>query len=290
MATREYPRLAIERFGAHLLESQDLDPIYVALHHCRTVYGWPEEQIAKWLVAYWCFYDSGVACWLAEDDVEFWEWMRIAAANERPSPTGERWTRGQERRHFRGGASVIAVQRLQASYARPLDLINLLKRLPTDVGSIMDAVKGLYLFGDWIAFKVADMLEACLGHHIDFDQGHVFMFEQPREAALMLWRQRMKIPDGARPKDEDQVILAVVNSLLNTFSHFKAPPRYDRPIALQEIETILCKWKSHMSGHYPLWNDIDKIRRSLDKWIDHSELAAAFLIALPSREKQRRES
>jgi hypothetical protein len=282
MGTQAYPRLSIETFGAHLLDTEDLDPIYVALHRCRTDFGWPEEQIARWLVAYWCFYDAGVACWMAEEGLPFWEWMVTAATNEKPSPVG-RWPRAKERRHFRGGKAIKAVRELEWAYPEPIRMIDRLRSVQPSIGAVMAEVKRHYLFGDWIAFKVADMLDRCLGHHINFDMGHVFMFEQPVEAAIMLWRNVNKLVDYANPRDREGVLRTVVQYLQDAFADRKAPPTRDRGINLQEIETILCKWKSHMSGHYPLWNDITEIGHSIDKWVADSELAAAFQIALPTR-------
>jgi hypothetical protein len=43
----------------------------------------------------------------------------------------------------------------------------------------------------------------------------------------------------------------------------KAPPRFERRINIQEIETILCKWKSHINGHYFVGKDIQEIRHGL---------------------------
>ena len=56
---------------------------------------------------------------------------------------------------------------------------------------------------------------------------------------------------------------------------------YERPVGLQEVETILCKWKSHMNGHYPLNNDIMEIRHGLKDWLPVSALARAFYDAMP---------
>ena len=54
------------------------------------------------------------------------------------------------------------------------------------------------------------------------------------------------------------------------------PPLYDRPIGLQEVETVLCKWKSHLNGHYPLYNDTDEINHGMINWLPGNEVAEQF--------------
>ena len=137
---------------------------------------------------------------------------------------------------------------------------------------VTKAVKEHTLFGPWIAFKIADMVDRVLGIPVDFEQAHVFMFKDPTKAAIMLWRYKLYAGDQSylkvQPKDQGAAIKEVVDYLTKQFSDLKAPPLYDRPIGLQEVETVLCKWKSHMNGHYPLNNDIDEINEGLEGWGD----------------------
>ena len=50
---------------------------------------------------------------------------------------------------------------------------------------------------------------------------------------------------------------------------------------IQEVETVLCKWKSHMNGHYPLWNDIHDVNTGLEPWAGCCSAARAFLAHMP---------
>ena len=50
---------------------------------------------------------------------------------------------------------------------------------------------------------------------------------------------------------------------------------------IQEVETVLCKWKSHMNGHYPLWNDIHDVNTGLEPWAGRCSAARAFLAHMP---------
>lgn len=282
MAGRNYKRLDIYEFGAHLLETGDLDPVYIALDKME----WQDaDQQARWLIAYWCFYHCGAASYISEaSGKDFWQRMSIAAKNEAAAPDGGRWPRGSERRHFRGEAAVKAVTKLWGRFMdNPHELVEGIAsgEGPLPYATVAGRAAELPLFGPWISFKVADMLDRLGIAPVDFDQAAVFMFKDPVKSALMLWREHQKLPETAKPKDEAAVINMVVDHLNDHFKGFTAPPRHERPVGLQEIETILCKWKSHRNGHYPLFNDIDEIRHGLSGWSECSETARGMLHAMP---------
>lgn len=304
MASRNYNRLPIETFGRILITSGDLDPIYTALTRAQSVGDFSPEQVKRWMVAYWCFYSAGVASFISQHEgLEFWRWMRIAAINEEPTPVGGRWARGHERRHYRAAIAINSVKELTERYnIRPERMVELIAVRSTDPGQPFQGALGVPAslpfsvvsaraqthsgFGPWIGFKVADMVDRVLGIPVDFDNAAVFMFKDPEKAAMMLWEQREghKYPPNVRPKRE-AILNAVASHLIKTFSDLQAPPRLDRPINIQEVETVLCKWKSHMNGHYPLDNDIREINEGLRPWLGYSPAASAFFAHMP-RESQ----
>lgn len=281
MSVRDYPRLSIEEFGKHLLDTNELDPIYVGLRGANM----PHEQKERWAIAYWCFYHAGTASYMSQfEGEEFWSWMFIAAHNITETPIGTRWMRGSERRHFRGQTSVKSITDMQKRYGKhPEDMVRQFVCTGVSYEEVAKLVKTHYGFGDWISFKVADMLERIFDCPIDFSQAEVFMFKDPVESAMMLWRQRQRMNKNARPKDPAAVIHEIVSYLEEYFDKYEAPPSLNRPIGLQEVETILCKWKSHMRGHYPLYNDIDDIRKGLEPWLESCEAARRFELAFPAR-------
>ena len=278
---QNYERLTIEKFGKLLLKTNDLDPVYVALR--RTNMG--ASQLKRWLIAYLCFYNAGSASWLSEyDGLEFWDWMGIAALNVESAPTGGRWPRAKERRHFRGDVCVRAVQQLREWYGRqPEDMITEMVSCAPNYEEVADRVKKHPLFGPWVAFKIADMLETVLDVRVDFSQAAVFMFKDPTKAALMQWRlaEGHEPESDVQPPNQQQAIEHIVGQLQSYFGLSDAPPTYQRKVNLQEIETILCKWKSHYRGHYPVGNDVYEIRAGVDPWIMYSDTARAFLDSMP---------
>lgn len=283
---RNYEKLNIVSFGEQLIKSQDLDPVYPALtklfpkrHKSMTEF----NKLSRWLIAYWCFYHCGFASYASElGEGFFWDVLMDAAQNEVPTPMGTRWPRGHERRHARGSQGIKMVQHLKELYGnQPEFMVTHICSGAPVYSQVADLVQKHTLFGPWISFKICDMIDRVLDKHIDFSEAAVFMFKDPVKAALILWRQHYGLPETAKPKDEGEVITGVVEHLKKEFRIFLAPPSNDRSIGLQEIETILCKWKSHLNGHYPLNNDIIEISTALKEWAPYSKTAREMLEAMP---------
>lgn len=287
-------RVPIEEFGRHLLDTDDLDPVYVALWLMRVRKLIDEAQLNRWLVAYWVFYHCGVASYMSElGGNGYWTQMLEANKHSRMTPVKglERWPRGKERRHMRGLQGETCILGLARSYPNPSDMIegivkesyDLNQTEPYPFASIRQAVQMHRGFGPWIAFKVADMLERICGYSICFQESEIFMFNTPWKAAMM--QHDLMFPDSNEEQFAlaENCIRAVCDKLQETFGHYDAPPRSDRKVNLQEIETILCKWKSHMSGHYPLYNDIDEISEGTEPWAECCETAEKFMLCMPKR-------
>lgn len=276
-----YDLLTVEAFGARLIETCDLDPIYVGLVEAKL----PTDQLHRWLVAYWCFYHAGVASYMSErTGNSFWRAMMKAAENTEPAPNGGRWPRGAERRHFRGAQGIAAVTELQREYPRPERMVEMMIEAadgqPLPVDGLISGVKAHRGFGPWISFKVADMLDRCAGVPVAFDNATIFMFADPVKGAQMAFDAWGK-PDCGGQSVTDYV----AERLIKHFGELglKAPPLYDRLVNIQETETCLCKWKSHMRGHYPVGKDIHEIRDGIAPWAPFSPTAGRFEAALPPK-------
>lgn len=274
-------QLSLEAFGHRLLETEDLDPIYVVLHRANL----ERDQLRRWLLAYWCCYHAGLASYLSERPTKeiFWLCMNIFASNEAPSPIGGRWPRGRERRHFRGDKAIEAVIWLRYTYEKPETAVTMLEEKAHVFGKyqyVAETVLRWPQFGPWIAFKVADMLERVMGVPIDFSDSDVFFFDSPREAAEMWAIETNHLSHGVVGVSSEAIKDACTHLKESLSSHL-APPRYDRPLNLQEFETILCKWKSHMSGSYPIGIDTRELRHALNEWKNVSGTAHRLMQVLP---------
>jgi hypothetical protein len=244
----------ITAFGDALIETQDLDPVYVAIYRADL----PGLQLCRLLLAYWCFYHLGVAAWLSEHrGSDYYTRMMEAATNITPSPVGGRWPRMAERRHFRGAKCIQAVAYL--AERSPYDRVWGLTAFTTEE-EIMREVRKWPMFGPWIAFKAADMLERCTTARVRFRPNIGLIYDEPRSALEIFAAQH-----ATRSPSESY------NFLLGYFSTRKAPPKLDRRCGPQEVETILCKWKSHVSGHYEVGKDIHETREALAGWGETAE-------------------
>jgi len=248
-------------FGIELITLQDLDPVYTILR--RGVMS--RSQLKRWLFAYWCFYHAGFASYASEaEEGTYWDRLLRAARNlpgygpdrmvNRNLP--DRWPRGTERRHFRGEKCVNAIEWFQGWNLRPESWVDSLYEdalVPTHKQIITRVTKWVQ-FGPWIGFKVADMLERCLGVPITFSDEIALIYKEPRKALDILVR------DTTIPVEQ------AYDHLLKIFSTYPAPPALDRPCSHQELETVLCKWKSHLNGHYPMGKDSRELFEALEGW------------------------
>ncbi len=244
-------RLGIYDFGHQLLETRDLDPVYVVLHEAKL----QSRELERWLLAYWCFYHSGTASWIADTPMGYWSRMGEAAASRE-------YPRCHERRHFRGKAAVASVAWLKD---RGLDsLWDPLRVGEASLEEVMAYVRSWRQFGPWIAFKVADMLERLGLCRVEFSTGAMFLFDSPKEGAELLWGTETGDLQGFDASAEEWA----VDRILNELGDQLAPPRYEREINAQEAETILCKWKSHMGGHYRIGEDVEATQKGLLRFPD----------------------
>lgn len=288
-----YDRLTIEEFGKRLLTSLDLDPIYVALVRMELT----PEELGRWLLSYWCCYDAGVSSYIADADSsdEYWNRMEMMATNEMASPLGGRWRRAAERRHWRGKNAAASLAALFARYGdEPERMASYcahgeeLKEeiLSVSCASVMERAREHTGFGPWIGFKIADMAERVMGVPVSFEEAEVFVFKDPAKAAELAWNVHHADADGRQSAEAANMttqscVRWAVTYLTHEFRDLPAPPGWDRPVGLQEVETVLCKWKSHINGHYPLYNDLAEIRHHALPWRAHSRLAGRFLDHLP---------
>ena len=282
MTERNYKKLEIEEFGTKLLESNDLDPVYVALYNMHTAGNFDLPQLCRWLLAYILCYHVGASCWFSEqDDKAFYAALLKAARNQEEAPVGGRWPRSHERRHWRGQFAEDVVNQLAQRYSSPE---NFILTIASSVGSsrpdsipfseISQRVQDHHGFGGWATFKLADLIDRLGLAPVDFAYEDVVIYRDPVLAAQRLFRERNDLPENAEVKPN--AVRDVFYYLIGHFDNHSAPPLHDRAVGVQEVETVLCKWKSHMNGRYPLYNDIDEINEGLVPWAKISPTAQLF--------------
>jgi hypothetical protein len=286
MSSRDYPRLSIEEFGHAIMKADDLDPVYSTLYSMQ----WSKAQRDRWLLAYWLCYHPGAACWLSETgnadggESQYWAALMMAAENVDLTPLGTKWPRAPERRHWRGQAAVTSVEKLMERYNTAREMVTYCIGEPgvdQPYAAVKRRVMEHYNFGDWIAYKVADMLERCCGQTVLFTRDDA-MYDSPTKAAIRVWLDKAGMTANAKPRDSKAAVDVVLTYLLEMYKSYPAPGRANRRFGLQEAETVLCKWMSHVNGHYPPNNDLIEISAGVEPWCAISETARQFSSRFPS--------
>jgi hypothetical protein len=230
--------VTIIEFGESLIETEDLDPVYVMLKRANL----EDSLLKKWLLAYWCFYHVGVASALAEAQSFYDAFASILKSAPR----------GAERRHFRGKTANESFSFFKNNFSAPESACNSLLVDKMTFGEISKKVQKWPYFGPWIAFKVADMIDRVLSIKVDFSDCKLGIYKEPALAAKLIF------PD----RDAEET----ANIIAKKFRHRLSPPSYDRLINIQEAETILCKYKSYLNGSYYVGKDSKEILHKLDGW------------------------
>lgn len=246
--------LTFEEFGAGLLKTEDLDPVYCALVRAPL----DSDLLSRISLAYWCLYSLGAACKIAEasSSRKYWDLLSQAARNDNAA---QRWPRGAERRHWRGAQAISSAQELSDKYKHPEQAVATIFR-GEDYEEVAVSVQQHRGFGPWIAWKIADMKERVFGQPVDFSSADLGIYKDPRQGlALFL------TGDWRYPITDDE-LRAVVAEKLKWISKFKAPPQKDRRCNLAELETWACKAKSYHKGHYWVGKDIHEVRHGLRGW------------------------
>lgn len=235
-------KLDIYEFGRQLLETGDLDPVYILLWEAQL----EPEFLQRFLIAYWAFYHVGTASWIV-DQPDYWGAMERAAGSKY-------WPRSAERRHYRGENACKSVAYLKNRGVS--GLFEPLLGVVCGMEYITQIVQTWVGFGPWIAFKVADMLERLDLADVRFTVDSV-LYDSPLKGARDLWAA-----ESGTPPPEDVGSWAVEH-LMDNLGSYKAPPRYERLCNPQEMETCLCKHHSYLGGHYHVGEDVTACRRGL---------------------------
>ncbi len=249
MAVTEIQARCVD-FGRALLFTGDLDPLYVMVYAAQM----KRRELGRFLLGYGMFYHAGVAAMLTRYP-RFWEQV------EELLPYAPR---GTERRHFRGELARSSVKMMRELGPPEVALSHIYPDIypgerPLTFSEVFEGAQTLRGFGPWIAFKMADIAERVAYRYIDFTGCELSIYRDPVKGAA-LWRygdQDATIQPGEVSEVCEEIRVALGADLL-------APPLYDRPINVQEVETVLCKFKSHYNGHYPIGKDTREILHGLD--------------------------
>jgi len=256
--------MSYQDFGNDLLDTGDLDPVYVMLVDAEMAGVLHGKMFERFLLAYWCYYSCGVAARIAESS-HFYKSMRLGLA--------EKWPRGMERRYFYGKSALDLVNGLEDA-GEP-------ERIVDDMCAhyrfkeVFDNVVKYKGFGPWMGWKIADMAERVLSYPVDFTDSEIGIYKDPVQGAAWI-----DYGDKHYPITMDQLHVTC-DRMVGEFDNKLAPPWNDRPVNIQEVETILCKYKAHCYGFYPMGNDTIHVTKGLSGWGDLAEELIKFMPVYP---------
>lgn len=201
-------------FGRALIETEDLDPLYVGVAKATLDY----DELAAFLVTYWCFYNAGFAAHSIDEltfngGLGYWMLLDVAAS-------GRETARAAERRHFRGDKATQAIRALWGAYPDgPKGM------LATCVGAggaatfreVSARVQKWPMFGPWIAFKAADMIDRCGYASVDDTGCSLALYDAPEKGALLL-AELAGFNGGSDP------VQWAVDTLLNAYGDLARSP------------------------------------------------------------------
>jgi Alpha-glutamyl/putrescinyl thymine pyrophosphorylase clade 2 len=242
------------------VDTGDIDPTYYAFRGIRQDLG--EKDVKKMLVSMLMFYDIGVSCQLTEvpDDAY---WCKV----EKIYPDCRR---GSERRHFRGenGKKSIASIKPFGSPDKFWDAM-----YAKDYLTIRENFANISGFGDYFIWKYADYCDRVFDMPVDMSGAIKFLPGEPRDGSKI-------IANEMGLKDENNFEATIDYCLSEARGiGLKAPPAFERPIGLLEIETAYCMYKHAVTGNDYVGNDILNKHLVLSK-VD-SKLAKTLIKYLP---------
>lgn len=250
------PKLLV--FGKHLMKSRDIDPLYPMLEHVIEERNMDEDEAYWFTFLYVAWYNISVG---------LHAWHLCSEASDRILPhiynAPLAWPTGIERRASRGGRVIGHIESfLEASretgtaawFLQELDMeATTLEEKHANWKIVNARLQTLRMNGRWAAYKHCEVLRRVHGVPIIApDMGNQFS-SGPREGLAMIYGEI----EGQGPK--------VIEQLDRQGVHLqRLLSKRGLETDIEELETILCNWKSLRKGKYVVGHDIDENQEQID--------------------------
>jgi len=244
------------RFGRHLVSSRDIDPLYPVLHDIHRTQGM-EPQQALWhsfLYVAWYHLPSAMAAYECSPLPGRWLVRHLDAS----------WPTGIERRNNRGGrvadhirSFLEATRRTQLWdwFSDGLDMESFTPEGRIQNWRILnERLQTIHGNGRWAAYKHLEVLRRV--HNFPVwapDMGNQFS-SGPREGLAMLY--------GDIEGQTSRVIAKLDRQGVDLQRRLA---KHGLVVDIEELETILCNWKSLVKGKYYVGHDIDELQEQCER-------------------------
>lgn len=221
------------QFAVQLFEDEDADPGYMMLARADI----PEEQKIRFLVAWVTYYNPGIAACasIAGSSKRFWEYLFLQY------PTAKR---ASERRHFRGAAGRLALTNWRVQFPNPEEMVAYL--FSDTYFQVRGKAKHVPQIGAYFVWKFADIQERVFRIPCDFTGAESYSPKVPQIGAWMIKSEEKFWQEGCLTVAP---IYKMIYDHLNK-RQMRSPPWYDRPMNMQEAETVCCVYHQYLGGKY----------------------------------------
>lgn len=229
---------AWQECSRRLIETGELDPVYNLVVAGRNYIS--PTWAAQFCMAHLMFYSVKTSLHLARLNPVGW-WQRVR-------DNYSAWTRGQERRHFRGLAGLASIASLEL-VGKPSDVF----RSPmgyTFHDILKDVQKRYSGFGEYMGLKWVDLLDVEERREVDYSRLPFNLFSGAAKGLEDMW-------PGRPYKDSLDEIVDYIKEYDDPFQHY-------RKCGYSEAETIACAYRTYyVKRNYPFGWDINNIRETL---------------------------
>lgn len=244
-----------QSFAKKLFRTEEADPGYMMLARADL----PTSQKMRFMVAWCTYYNPGIAAHASErkSSASFWSYLYSMY------PVAQR---ASERRHFRGAVGMKAIQAWEQRFKDPERMVEWIFG-PTYF-DVRSNAKSVPQIGTYFVWKFADVQERVFRLPCDFTGASQYSPKVPQEGAKLI----------------DYSTTAAYDKIIRYFGRngMLAPPHYDRPMNMQEAETVCCIFHQYVGGSYWQGSRTAKaITRLLNSPCRTSEHMARVLAAGP---------
>jgi hypothetical protein len=244
-------------FMLHMHSSRDLDPLYPVLRKLQNNFN--REQGLWFSFLYVAWYNLPSA-WAAFN-------MSTYPTELLPLWLDPKWPTGTERRANRGGKVAehiqdymlkIAGSRSQYRWYTKDLVLDDLDQATKEINwyTLNERIQSLFMNGRWAGYKHCEVLAKVNGIPVLAPHmGHANS-SGPRQGLAMIY-------DCSELTGNDPGTIAVLDEMSAdlTFQLDQALPGLN--LEIEDVETILCNWKSLMKGKYYVGHDIDELQEQI---------------------------
>lgn len=276
----ELPALA--RFARAMIRSCDIDPLYPVLRHMISMMNREQQLWLTFLYVAWYNLPSGYAAFLTHPAFD------SGLAQTSIDPQLLKLPTGIERRNHRGGTVARHindyVRQLSRRYAGEQFAFYTDGLDPNDPIAnwrlLTERLQTIWGNGRWAAYKHCEILMKV--HDLPLaapDMGNQFS-SGPREGLAYFFN----VPDG-----QDAATIRLLDRM-GIHLQRRLHHEFGVELGIEELETILCNWKSLKKGKYYVGHDIDELQEQIargehERWLPiraRESLYHARQVALPN--------